>query len=137
MSDNPTIRPIFEPVSAGLDDHQAKIITGARTLAAERFAPRAEALDRDAVFPTENYRDLHEAGLLAICIAEADGGLGADFKTYMLAAAEIGRFCGATALTWNMHVCSCLWTGALADDLDMSEDDRATHRRRRQSHYKR
>ena len=26
-------------------------------------------------------------------------GLGADFATYMMVAAEIGRFCGATALT--------------------------------------
>lgn len=137
MSDNPTIRPIFAPASAGLDDRQADIIANAHALAAANFAPRAEGLDRDALFPTENYRDLHEAGLLAVCVPEADGGLGADFKTYMLAAAEIGRFCGATALTWNMHVCSCLWTGALADDLDMSESDRTTHRRRRALHYKR
>ena len=48
------------------------------------------------------------------------GGLGADFRTYCLAAAELGRYCGATALSWNMHVCSTLWTGALADDLEMT-----------------
>ncbi|MEM9627478.1 MAG: acyl-CoA dehydrogenase [Pseudomonadota bacterium] len=128
---------MFEPAAAGLDSKQAEIVSKARDLAASEFAPRAEALDRDAVFPTENYRDLHDAGLLAICVPEEDGGLGADFKTYMLAAAEIGRSCGATALTWNMHVCSCLWTGALADDLEMHETDRTTHRRRRRSHYQR
>ncbi|MEM7043771.1 MAG: acyl-CoA dehydrogenase [Pseudomonadota bacterium] len=128
---------MFEPSSASLDDRQAEIVASARELAANRFAPRAAALDRDAVFPTENYRDLHDTGLLAICVPEEDGGLGADYKTYMLAAAEIGRSCGATALTWNMHVCSCLWTGALADDLEMSSDERVTHRRRRSLHYKR
>ena len=128
---------MFEPASAGLDDKQADIVASARRLAAGKFAQRAVTLDRDAVFPTENYQDLHDAGLLAISVPEEDGGLGADFKTYMLAAAEIGRSCGATALTWNMHVCSTLWTGALADDLEMSNADNTTHRRRRRRHYKR
>ena len=133
----PEIKPMFEPDIAGLDDEQTDIIARARALAATSFAPRAADLDRDALFPTENYRDLHDAGLLAICVPKTDGGLGADFKTYMLAAAEIGRFCGATALTWNMHVCSCLWTAALADALDMSPDDRTTHGLRRRLHYRR
>src|SRR5262249_2199630 len=43
----------------------------------------------------------------------------------------------ATALSWNMHVCSTLWTGALADDLAMSEDERAEHAARRRLHYER
>lgn len=137
MSETPDLRPMFEPASAGLDDKQADIVASARRLAAGKFAQRAVTLDRDAVFPTENYQDLHDAGLLAISVPEEDGGLGADFKTYMLAAAEIGRSCGATALTWNMHVCSTLWTGALADDLEMSNADNTTHRRRRRRHYKR
>ena len=54
-----------------------------------------------------------------------------------IAAAEIGRYCGATALTWNMHVCSTLWSGPLADDLDMDAATRAEHERRRAVHYKR
>ena len=50
------------------------------------------------------------------------GGRDADLKTYMLAASEIGRYCGATALTFNMHVSSCLWTGYLADNLEMDDE---------------
>ena len=46
-----------------------------------------------------------------------------------MVAAEIGRYCGSTALTYNMHVCSCLWSGALADDLEMSDETRAEHER--------
>ncbi len=137
MNETPSLRPMFEPAMAGLDDEQTEIVTRARRLAAGKFAERAAALDRDAVFPTENYQDLRDAALLAISVPLEDGGLGADFKTYMLAAAEIGRSCGATALTWNMHVCSCLWTGALADDLDMQTSERASHRRRRSLHYRR
>ena len=32
-----------------------------------------------------------------------------------------------------MHVCSTLWTGALADDLEMTAEERAEHNERRRS----
>ncbi len=63
--------------------------------------------------------------------------MGASYQTYSLAGAEIGRHCGATALSWNMHVCSTLWSGPLAGDLDMTAGDRAEHDRRRRIHYRR
>jgi alkylation response protein AidB-like acyl-CoA dehydrogenase len=132
-----TDAPIFDPGAFRLEREQAALIERARALAAERFAQRAGRYDREASFPTENYRDLREAGLLAICIPREQGGLGADYRTYALAAAEIGRYCGATALTWNMHVCSTLWAGALADDLEMDAPTRAEHERRRSLHFRR
>ena len=75
--------------------------------------------------------------VLGIAIPKKHGGLGAGYQTYALAAAEIGRYCGATALTWNMHVCSTLWSGPLADDLDMDAATRDEHEARRAVHYKR
>ena len=129
--------PIFDPQAFRLNDEQAEIIARARQLGQAVFAGRAAAYDREAKFPTENYRDLHHAGLLGIAIPKKHGGLGADYQTYALAAAEIGRYCGATALTWNMHVCSTLWSGPLADDLDMDAATRADHEQRRAVHYKR
>jgi len=128
---------LYDPDAWGLSDFQAELCERARVLAASRFAPRAAALDREARFPTENFRDLHEEGLLGICVPRRHGGLGADYMSYCLAAAEIGRYCGATALTFNMHVSSCLWTGRLADDLPMSEPERAAHETRRGRHYRR
>ena len=86
---------------------------------------RAAQHDRDASFPIENFRDMHQQGLLAICVPKDAGGAGAGFAAYCLAAAELGRFCGATALSWNMHVCSTLWTGALADVVRSAEAARA------------
>jgi alkylation response protein AidB-like acyl-CoA dehydrogenase len=77
--------------------------------------------DREGSFPFANYDDLREAGLLRLCVPEADGGLGADYATYMFVAAELGRFCGTTALTYNMHICSTMWTGVLADGIPMSD----------------
>lgn len=129
--------PIFDPAAFALTDKQAALTALARRFGQETLAGRAAAYDRDAVFPIENYRDMHKNGLLGICVPEAHGGHGADFLTYALTAAEIGRYCGATALTWNMHVCSCLWSGPLADDLEMSAEDRAAHERRRAGHYRR
>ena len=52
-------------------------------------------------------------------------------------ASEIGRYCGATALTFNMHVSSCLWTGPLADGLTLEDDLHAKLIEGRKSHYKR
>ena len=129
--------PIFDPAAFRLTDQETDLTSLARRIGKGRFAERAADYDREARFPTENYADMHKAGLLGICIPKEDGGHGAPFRTYMLTAAEIGRYCGATALTWNMHVCSCLWTGALTDDLDMSQDDRALHKERRSAHYQR
>ncbi len=132
-----TIAPIFDPQAWQLSDKQSALASKARELAAEKFAPRAAGFDREAAFPTENYKDMASAGLLGICIPESEGGLGADLKTYMIAAAEMGRFCGATALTFNMHVSSCLWTGFLIDELDMSAEQREQHNQMRKVHYQR
>ena len=90
-----------------------------------------------AAFPTENYEDMFDANLMGICIPKEDGGEGADFLTYALTAAEIGRYCGATALTWNMHVCSTLWSGLLTDDLEMDRPTRLLHKKNRGVHYQR
>jgi alkylation response protein AidB-like acyl-CoA dehydrogenase len=129
--------PIFAADAFRLSDFAADLIGKARRFGRRVLAPRAARHDRDATFPLENFRDMHGEGLLAICIPKADGGLGADFLTYCLAAAELGRYCGATALSWNMHVCSTLWSGALADDLQMTPAERAAHQRRRHAHYRR
>lgn len=114
---------------------QRDLIDRAATLGREKFAPRAAAYDRDARFPFENYDDLRDAGLLAICVPREHGGLGADFATYVMVAAEIGRHCGATALSYNMHVCSCMWAGFIADALDMTPAQRADHAANRALHY--
>ena len=99
------------------------------------WAARAEAYDRDARFPFENYDELRNDGLLGICIPIAYGGLGADFASYVMVSAEIGRWCGATALSFNMHVSSCLWAGEIADALDMTPEQRASHEANRALHF--
>ncbi|MEI6160712.1 MAG: acyl-CoA dehydrogenase family protein [Roseococcus sp.] len=126
---------IFDPRGFRLSSFEADLCARAREFGARVLAPRAARWDREAAFPTDNYDDMRREGWLGICIPAADGGMGADFRAYCLAAAEFGRYCGATALTWNMHVCSTLWTGLLTDDLEMDEATRALHHDRRRLHY--
>nr|WP_196988564.1 acyl-CoA dehydrogenase [Caenimonas aquaedulcis] len=116
---------------------QRSLLALAHELGRTKFAPRAAQWDREAAFPMANYEDLRTAGLLALCVPKDHGGLGADYATYMLVAAELGRFCGATALTYNMHICSTMWTGVLADGIAMTDAQRAEHAHRRELHFRR
>ncbi|MEZ5265923.1 MAG: acyl-CoA dehydrogenase family protein [Acidimicrobiales bacterium] len=105
-------------------------------LGRERFAPRAAAYDLEGTFPFENYADLRDHGLLALCVPEHLGGMGARYRDYMLVAAELGRHCGATTLSFNMHSVSVLWSAAFCDDLDMDPETRAAHEERRTVMYR-
>ena len=116
---------------------QRSLLSLAQELGRTKFAPRAAQWDETATFPVANFDDLRDAGLLALCVPAADGGGGADYATYMMVAAEIGRFCGATALTWNMHISSTMWTGVLADGIAMTDAQRGEHARRRRLHFAR
>ena len=120
-----------------LTDEQRHLMSLVRQLGEARFAPRAQSLDREAAFPFANYDDMREAGLLALCVPKSHGGLGADYATYALVSAEMGRYCGATALTFNMHVCTTLWSGLLSEDLEMSPEQRAQHRQNQAIHFER
>jgi alkylation response protein AidB-like acyl-CoA dehydrogenase len=120
-----------------LNDRQRELVELAGRLGREKFAPRAAEIDRDARFPFENYADMREAGLLALCVPKEYGGMGADYETYCLVAAEIGRHCGATALTLNMHSCAMMWSGDLVDALPLTAEQRARHHAHRGRHYER
>ena len=108
---------ILTPERAGLVRRMAAL--------GPRFAQRAEAHDRDATFPTQNWADLRDAGLLGLCIPTGDGGLGGDFVGYALVAEELGRHCATTALTFNMHTATTILVGQIADDLDLTTAERS------------
>jgi alkylation response protein AidB-like acyl-CoA dehydrogenase len=92
---------------------------------------RAVRYDIEASFPWENFEDFKAAGLLGLCVPTEFGGLGASYADYARVSAEIGRYCGATALTFNMHNATILWAGPVADMLDFTAEERALHHRRR------
>ena len=83
--------------------HDQELVEKVATLARENFAPRAATYDSESTFPFDNYRDLHQEGLIGLTVPREYGGVGVDPVTYVLALLEIAKGCPATALTFNMH----------------------------------
>jgi alkylation response protein AidB-like acyl-CoA dehydrogenase len=106
-------------------------------LGRERFQPRMARYDLEASFPFENYEDMRREGLLALTVPERYGGLGSDYRAYAHHSVEMGRWCGATALTFNMHACTPIWTGHIADDLEMTAAQRKEHEANRALQFRR
>ena len=106
---------------------QRELMDRAFALAETRFAPRAALHDREATFPFDDYADLHQAGLLGLCVPEQHGGFGADFETYCLVSEQIARGNASTALTYNMHALTMLMMGHFLKDLELPPEVRARH----------
>ena len=62
-----------------------------REFAQEEVAPRAEQLDRDAVFPTDLFQKLGDLGVMSIPFPEELGGMGLGVFEATLAIEEIAR----------------------------------------------
>jgi alkylation response protein AidB-like acyl-CoA dehydrogenase len=99
------------------------------------FERRGAEYDAKGRFPVENYAELKRHNLHAICIPTRHGGLGAGYKEYALFSAELARWCGATALTFNMHACTLMWSNHIVDDFDLPADAKKRHERRRAGMY--
>jgi alkylation response protein AidB-like acyl-CoA dehydrogenase len=82
---------------------QQDLIDRARGVARRSLAPRAAEYDRAAEFPTDNFSDLADAGLLSLLVPADRGGHGADMVTYTSVIAELAEACGSTALIFAMH----------------------------------
>jgi alkylation response protein AidB-like acyl-CoA dehydrogenase len=104
-------------------DATPSIFDKANLLAAE-FAERAPRYDRDASFPFENFRQLSEAGLLAVTVPNALGGVGAGARDTARILNIIAKADPSTALVLSMHYIQHLvmarstrWPGRLARKL--------------------
>ena len=86
-----------------LTEEQKKLQEKCRQLAKE-FAQVADKHDKDRLAPVENYRRLQEEGLTAFTIPKEMGGLGYNYIDYVIAMEELAQGCGATAMSFNMHV---------------------------------
>jgi alkylation response protein AidB-like acyl-CoA dehydrogenase len=106
-------------------------------LGRERFAPRAKAVDDDASFPVENYKDLAAEGLLTLTVPQEFGGHGFSLGEYAMAGAEIGKYCGATALTFNMHNSSMMWSRFMYELPSLTDAERAAFAPLRERQFRR
>jgi hypothetical protein len=99
-----------------LTDAQRDIVERMARLSREKFAPRAAKYDAESAFPYENYADLRAAGLLALTVPAAYGGVGADSIAYAHALRALARGCSSTALTFNMHATVTTFVAALGTE---------------------
>jgi alkylation response protein AidB-like acyl-CoA dehydrogenase len=96
-------------VSVKLKSHQRDLIASVRSLAQKKFSARADAYDREAIFPRENFTDLANAGLLVAVIPPEHGGLGlgpyrGDVFTLWLMTKEIAKADLSLARCWEGHM---------------------------------
>ena len=68
------------------------------------FASRAAAYDANDSFPRENYQELKEHRVFAAPVPAELGGGGASYPELCSVVRELGRRCGATALSVSMHL---------------------------------
>ena len=102
-----------------------------------KFAERAFAIDESATFPVENYKDLAAEGFLTLTVPEEYGGHGFSLGEYAMVGAEIGKFCGATALTFNMHNSSMMWSRFMYEMPHLTDAERAEFAPLRERQFRR
>jgi len=87
-----------------------------RELADKEVRPRAEAAERDSVFPREVFRTLGRSGLLGLPYPERWGGGGQPYEVYLQVVEELARAWLAVGLGVSVHTLTCLPLAAYGTD---------------------
>ena len=69
----------------------------------EVLAERATAVDREGIFPRQNFNDLAAAGLMGLTVSEELGGPDGDILTIALVNEQLAMACASTAMCFHMH----------------------------------
>lgn len=81
----------------------ATALERARSVGADVAGKHADAVDREARFPTEAFAALKAAKLLGIMVPKDLGGEGATLSTVSEVCHALGQFCASTAMVYAMH----------------------------------
>jgi alkylation response protein AidB-like acyl-CoA dehydrogenase len=79
------------------------LVEDIRSLASERIAPGAAAVDRDRAFPEGALRALGEQGALGLLVPAASGGAGGGLTDLVDACEVIGAACASSGMVFLMH----------------------------------
>src|SRR4249920_3218451 len=86
-------------------DMLRKSVTG---FAHDRIAPRADAIDRDNVFPRDLWPEMGALGLHGITVKEEFGGSGLGYLEHCVAMEEISRASTSVGLSYGAHSNLCV-----------------------------
>ena len=81
----------------------AALLERVHAIGRDVIAPAADAVDRDARFPTEAFEALKAEQLLSCYVPCELGGMGLDVKQVSAICEALGRYCGSTAMIFAMH----------------------------------
>ena len=94
-----------------LTDEQLMIQNMVREFSRKVIAATAAERDKTKEFPSDNFRQMGELGLMGMMIPEAYGGENADTISYVLALSEIAYSCASTSVVMSVQnsiVCESL-----------------------------
>jgi alkylation response protein AidB-like acyl-CoA dehydrogenase len=86
-----------------LDEEAARWRERARSIAAEHFAPLAEALDREQRYPTEHIETFVRTGLSGILVPRELGGEGLSMRAICAIVEEVSAACASTGAILAAH----------------------------------
>jgi isovaleryl-CoA dehydrogenase len=98
----------FPSLDFGLGETADMLRAQVRTFADQEIAPRAAAVDRDNLFPSDLWGKFGAMGLLGITVEEDWGGAGMGYLDHVVAMEEISRASASVGLSYGAHSNLCV-----------------------------
>ncbi|MGB0922327.1 MAG: isovaleryl-CoA dehydrogenase [Alphaproteobacteria bacterium] len=96
------------PFDFGLGETIDMLRDSVSSFAADKIAPRAEAIDAENKFPRDLWPQMGELGLHGITVAEELGGTGLGYTAHVVAMEEVSRASASVGLSYGAHSNLCI-----------------------------